>query len=54
MAQTSTECPLLPTANTCANTLYLLRRAKDVLQPTEGQLFNLHDLAFTNAFFGNL
>lgn len=49
-----TECPFLPTANTCANILYLPRRAKDVLLPSEEQLFNLYDLAFANAFFGNL
>lgn len=49
-----TECPFLPTANTCANTLYLPRHGKDLLLPSEEQLFNLYDLAFANAFFGNL
>ena len=49
-----TEYTFLPTANTCANTLYLPRRGKDVLLPSEGQLFNLYDLAFAIAFFGNL
>lgn len=46
-----TECPFLPTANTCANTLY---KDLDVLLPSEGQLFNLYDLAFANGLFGNL
>ena len=49
-----TEYTFLPTANTCANTLYLPGRGKDVLLPSEGQLFNLYDLAFAIAFFGNL
>ena len=49
-----TECPFLPTANTCASTLYLPRRTNDSLLPTEEQLFNLYDLAFANAYFGKL
>ena len=49
-----TVCPFLPTANTCANTLYLPRHGKDLLLPSEEQLFNRYDLAFANAFFGNL
>ena len=49
-----TECPFLPTANTCANTLSLPRRTNDSLLPSEEQLFNLYDLAFANAYFGKL
>lgn len=49
-----TKCPFLPTANTCANTLYLPRRSRDSLLPSEEQIFNLYDLAFANAFFGNM
>ena len=30
-----TECPFLPTANTCANTLYLPRRTNGSLLPSE-------------------
>ena len=49
-----TECPFLPTANSCANTLYLPGHLKDLLLPSQGQLFDLYDLVFANAFFGNL
>ena len=49
-----TECPFLPTANTCANTLCLPRCTNDLLLPSEEQLFNLYDLAFANSYFGKL
>jgi len=49
-----TECPFLPTANTCANTLSLPRCTNGSLLPSEEQLFNLYDLAFANAYFGKL
>ena len=45
-----TECPFLPTVNTCANTLSLPRRTNDSLLPSEEQLFNLYDSAFANAY----
>ena len=39
-----TECPFLPTANTCANTLCLPRCTNDLLLPSEEQLFMIWPL----------
>ena len=41
----------LPTANTCANTLYVPKCSKDSALPTEEELFKAYDCAFVSACF---
>ena len=43
----------IPTANTCANTLYLPCPDDDIALPAENELFEVYDMAFSNAYFGN-
>ena len=44
----------VPTANTCINLLQLPRATPRLPKPAPEELFNVYDLAFANAFFGNL
>ena len=43
----------IPTANTCGNTLYLPYPDGDTALPAENELFEVYDMAFSNAYFGN-
>ena len=43
----------IPTANTCGNTLYLPCPDGDTALPAENELFEVYDMAFSNAYFGN-
>jgi hypothetical protein len=49
----SAKWSFIPTANTCANTLYLPCPGHDVSLPVENMLFEVYDMAFSNAYFGN-
>lgn len=44
----------IPTANTYINCLNLPRPSLDIPLLAEDKLFNLYDLAFSNAFFGHM
>ncbi len=49
----SAKWSFIPTANTCGNTLYLPCPDRDVALPVENELFEVYDMAFCNAYFGN-
>ena len=44
----------LPTANTCINVLNLPCASATVSLPSDDELFNLYDYAFSSSFFGNV
>lgn len=44
----------LPTANTCANTLYIPKCPRDSTLPSEDDLFKAYDFAFVSAYFGHM
>ena len=45
----------LPTANTCANTLYIPKCSdNNSTLPSEEELFNVYDCAFASAYFGHM
>ena len=48
------DIALLPTANTCVNSLNLPYPSATVSLPSDEALFNLYDYAFANAFFGTM
>ena len=49
----SGQWSFIPTANTCGNTLYLPCPDGDTALPAENELFEVYDMAFSNAYFGN-
>ncbi len=44
----------LPTANTCTNTINLTRPTRDVPIPELTKLFDMHNYAFSNTYFGSM
>ena len=44
----------LLTANTCVNRLCLPRPSMDAPLSKDAELFNMYDLALSNAYFGNV
>ena len=42
----------IPTANTCSATLFLPKGSYDLPLPTEKELFEVYDFAFSNSYFG--
>ena len=42
----------IPTANTCTATLFLPKGSCDLPLPTEKELFEVYDFAFSNSYFG--
>ncbi|XP_070581505.1 uncharacterized protein [Ptychodera flava] len=48
------ETSFIPTANTCINSMHLPRPNNSSDLPSQDKLFELYDLAFVNAFFGNI
>ncbi|CAH3176300.1 unnamed protein product, partial [Porites lobata] len=42
----------IPKANTCSKTMFLPRGSNSRSLPTEKELFEVYDIAFTNTFFG--
>ena len=51
---TAVVSSFLPTANTCINSISLPHPTRDHPLPQQEQLFSLYDLAFCNAYFGNV
>lgn len=51
-AVASSAWSFLPTSNTCANVLHLPCPTNEVPLPNEEKLFEVYDMAFSNAYFG--
>lgn len=52
-SKSSSKWSFIPTANTCGNTLHLPCPDHSVALPVEVELFEVYDMAFCNAYFGN-
>lgn len=50
--EAQTEKDFIPTASTCTNKLFIRRGSPQIDLPSEKELFNYYDYAFSNEFFG--